>query len=102
MSAHKESVVTKDEMREAFEAWMATSNYPEIADVALRKLPDGEYHSQLTHAAWQAWQGAIRAHPMPDAISSRAGGGVQHPQAASATRFSADEPPLVRASSEQK
>jgi hypothetical protein len=45
-------------LQNEFEAWMASSNYPEIADIALERLPDGTYKSQLTFAAWQAWQGA--------------------------------------------
>lgn len=49
----------------AFEEWMASSNYPEIADIALAKLPDGNYRSQLTFAAWQAWQAAIAALSVP-------------------------------------
>lgn len=44
--------------QDAFEAWMATGNYPETTDIALKKLPDGQYKSQLTFAAWQGWQGA--------------------------------------------
>lgn len=44
----------------AFEEWMASSNYPEIADIALAKLPDGNYKSQLTYAAWQGWQAGVR------------------------------------------
>jgi hypothetical protein len=42
--------------RQRFEEWMASSNYPETAELALAKLPDGNYHSQLTFAAWQAWK----------------------------------------------
>lgn len=41
-----------------FEAWMATGNYPECTEVALARMPDGSYKSQITFAAWQAWQGA--------------------------------------------
>jgi NTP pyrophosphatase (non-canonical NTP hydrolase) len=44
----------------AFESWMASSNYPQIADVTLAKLPDGSYKSQLTFAGWQGWQGGVR------------------------------------------
>ncbi len=44
----------------AFEEWMASSNYPEIADIALEKLPDGNYKSQLTFAGWQGWQAGAR------------------------------------------
>ncbi len=51
---------TEDALRQRFEEWMASSNYPEIADVALAKLPDGTYKSQLTFAAWQAWKAPLR------------------------------------------
>ncbi len=44
----------------AFEEWMASSNYPEIAEIALMKDLDGNYRSQLTHAGWQGWQAGIR------------------------------------------
>jgi hypothetical protein len=47
----------EDGLMELFESWMASSNYPEIAAIALEKLPDGNYRSQLTHAAWQGWKG---------------------------------------------
>lgn len=66
--------------RDAFEAWMATSNYPEIADVALKRLPDGQYVSQLTHAGWQGWLGAILSHPLP-AVSG-GGGSIRNAIAA--------------------
>ena len=42
--------------QDAFEGWMATSNYPEVVEIALAKMPDGTYRSQLTFAAWQVWQ----------------------------------------------
>lgn len=50
------------EPQNTFEAWMVSGNYPEIADVALEKLSDGNYKSQLTFAAWQAWQQAARQY----------------------------------------
>lgn len=49
-----------DKSQEAFEGWMASSNYPEIAEVAMAKLLDGNYKSQITYAGWQGWQAGVR------------------------------------------
>lgn len=56
-------LVPREADQATFEEWMASSDYPEIADVALAKLPNGDYRSQLTFAAWQGWQGASRHRP---------------------------------------
>lgn len=127
------------DLRERFEAWMASSNYPEIADVAIEKLPDGQYKSQLTFAAYETWkfchqllstipgeeateEDIAKALNSPSSVTdntrswakvlerlaiaglriTRAPKAESTSSEAHAARFSTDEPPLVRVSSEQK
>ena len=49
-------MIRKADAQDAFEAWMASSNYPETAEIALQRDEHGRYKSQLTFAAFEGWK----------------------------------------------
>jgi hypothetical protein len=64
-----------ERIQEEFESWVRTGQFPELNEAVLKKLPDGNYASQITHASWMAWKGANQcgvAHgPVVEEIKKR-------------------------------